>query len=173
MQIIQCDQQYATEILFIFNDAILHSTALYDYEPRTPEMMDSWFAAKQKGNYPVIGLIDNNNQLLGFGTYGIFRERPANKYTVEHSLYVHPEHRGNGYGKILLQELIKAAINQDYHCLIAGIDSGNVISKKLHEQYGFTACGTLKEVGYKFDRWLNLDFYQLLLSTPSSPNEVL
>ena len=169
MQIIQCDQQYTTEILFIFNDAILHSTALYDYEPRTPKMIDDWFATKQKGNYPVIGLINDNNQLLGFGTYGIFRERPAYKYTVEHSLYIHPEHRGKGYGKVLLQEIINAAISQDYHCLVAVIDAENDISKKLHIQFGFKACGNLKEVGFKFGRWLNLDFFQLLLPTPIHP----
>ena len=96
MKVIYCDNKYATQILAIFNEAILNTTALYDYHLRTMKMIEEWFIAKQKGNYPVIGLVDDNDTLLAFGTYGMFRERPAYKYTVEHSLYVHTAHQGKG-----------------------------------------------------------------------------
>ena len=95
------DRSYSRQILDIFNDAIVNSTALYDYKPRTMEMMDQWFAEKEKGNYPVTGAVNEKNTLLAFGSYGIFRNRPAYKYSVEHSLYVHKHHRGKGLGEII------------------------------------------------------------------------
>jgi phosphinothricin acetyltransferase len=133
--------------------------------------MIGWFDVKLKSNFPVIGLVNDREELLGFGTYGTFRAWPAYKYTVEHSLYIERDHRGNGYGKILLQEIIKEAQRQAYHNLIAGIDSSNVNSKKLHESAGFIFAGQIKHAGYKFNRWLDLDFYQLLLPTPAHPTE--
>ena len=171
MKIILCTSDYSSQILEIFNDAILNSTALYDYKPRTMENMDAWFALKSKSNFPVIGLVDEQNSLLGFGSYGTFRAWPAYKYTVEHSLYIHPNQRGQGLGKILLAEIIKSAQLQQYHCLIAGIDSTNEVSIKLHISHGFEFSGRIKHAGYKFSNWLDLDFYQLLLETPLQPNE--
>lgn len=149
----------------------MNSTALYDYTPRTLDSMTPWFDVKVKNNFPVIGLVDSNQTLLAFGTYGTFRAWPAYKYTVEHSLYVHPDHRGKGYGKIILKEIINDATKKDYHNLIAGIDSQNNVSKSLHQSFGFHYCGTIKHAGYKFSRWLDLDFYQLLLASPAHPME--
>jgi phosphinothricin acetyltransferase len=171
MKIINCHREYSEPILNILNEAIVNSTALYDYQPRTLESMVAWFDVKIKNNFPVIGLVNSQNELLGFGSYGTFRAWPAYKYTVEHSLYVHKDHRGNGYGKMILQEIIKEATTQEYHNLIAGIDSSNVPSKNLHESFGFQFAGQIKHAGYKFSRWLDLDFYQLILPTPSQPSE--
>jgi len=169
MQIIDCTADYASQILAILNDAILHSTALYDYQPRTMENMTAWFESKQRGNYPVIGIINDNNQLMAFGSYGPFRAWPAYKYTIEHSLYVQKDHRGKGLGKQILAELIKHAERQEYHCMMAGIDSNNAISLQLHQAFGFVLCGTIRQVGFKFNQWLDLAFYQLLLKTPANP----
>jgi phosphinothricin acetyltransferase len=169
MKIVNCNRSYAAKILDILNEAILHSTALYDYQPRPIESMETWFALKEQHKYPVIGLIDDNGALLAFGSYGSFRAWPAYKYTVEHSVYVHKDHRGKGYGRQILQALIHEARNQQYHCIIAGIDADNKASFALHSSLGFKACGVMQEVGYKFDRWLNLAFYQLLLETPEHP----
>ena len=169
MKVIQCDSSYAGQILAIFNDAILNSTALYDYKPRTPEMMTAWFENKVRGNYPVVGIVNEAGELMGFGSYGSFRDRPAYKYTVEHSLYVAKSWRRQGIGKRLLQEVITKAQGQNYHVLIGGIDSENSASIRLHEQFGFQLAGTLHQVGFKFGRWLDLQFYQLLLSTPANP----
>ena len=169
MELRPCTEQQLPEILDIFNDAILHSTALYDYKTRTLEMMQSWYAAKQKGNFPIVGAFDENNLLLGFSTYGMFRVRPAYKYTLEHSVYVRPDKRGQGLGKILLREIIKKAEQQNFHVLVGVIDASNTISMKLHEAEGFVLTGIMKEVGYKFDKWLDAAFYQLILKTPEHP----
>lgn len=171
MKLIRCSREHAGAILDIFNDAILHTTALYDYQPRPLSSMDGWFDTKEKNRFPVIGLVTPEGQLAGFASYGTFRDRPAYHYTVEGSVYIHKDHRGKGCGKMLLDALIKAAREQDYHCIMAGIDSSNTASIKLHEQFGFSFCGKIKEVGYKFGNWLDLTFYQLLLNTPSEPKE--
>jgi L-amino acid N-acyltransferase len=169
MTIIRCDISYSDQILNIFNEAILNSTALYDYKPRTPEMMMAWFEAKRKGNFPVIGAVNEDRELLGFGSYGSFRAWPAYKYSVEHSIYVDNRFRGQGIGKALLQEIIHSARTQNYHVLVGGIDSQNTASIRMHQRFGFQHAGTIRQVGFKFGRWLDLDFYQLILETPAQP----
>ncbi len=169
MKIIRCDESYSEPILAIFNDAIANTTSLYDYHQRTPEVMQKWFEDKRKENYPVIGVVDETGRLMGFGTYGVFRVRPAYKYTVEHSLYVDAQFRGRGLGNVLMREVIAAAEEQNYHVLVGGVDSSNAVSIALHKKFGFTHCGTLRQVGFKFGRWLDLDFYQLVLKTPAAP----
>jgi L-amino acid N-acyltransferase YncA len=171
MHIIRCDSRYAAPILAILNEAIVNSTALYDYQPRPPESMSGWFEAKQRGDYPVIGALDDKGELMGFGSYGPFRAWPAYKYSVEHSVYVDARYRGRGVGRRLLQELIDAATAQDYHCLIGGIDSSNAASIALHLSLDFEPAGTIRHAGYKFGRWLDLSFYQRLLPTPLQPRD--
>jgi L-amino acid N-acyltransferase len=170
LQFIKCTYPaHADAILDIFNEAIVNSTALYDYQPRQPESMTSWFKTKETGNFPVIGSIDSTNQLLGFASYGTFRNWPAYKYSIEHSVYVHPDHRRQGIGFALMQQLILAATEQQYHTMIGGIDMTNTSSIALHEQLGFKHTGTIQHAGFKFGRWLDLGFYQLLLETPVEP----
>ena len=161
--------RHGAQILAIFNEAIATSTALYDYKPRAPESMGPWFEAKAKGGFPVIGLEDAGGQLLAFASYGTFRAWPAYKYTVEHSVYVHGDHRGRGFGRIVMQELIAAARARDVHCTVGGIDATNAASIALHEKLGFRHAGTLPQVGFKFGRWLDLAFYLLHLDTPTQP----
>jgi len=132
-------------------------------------MMSGWFDAKSKGNYPVIGIESEAGELMGFGSYGTFRAWPAYKYSVEHSVYVDGRFRRQGIGKRLLEELIGAAQRQNYHLLIGGIDATNSASIALHERLGFTHSGTIRQAGFKFGRWLDLSFYQLILSTPLQP----
>jgi phosphinothricin acetyltransferase len=173
MKIIQCDEiNHGNQILEIFNYEIINSTALFDYKIRTKDMMKTWFENKKKCNYPVIGVENDEGILMGFVSYGPFRACPAYKYTVEHSLYVNQKFRGNGIGDILMTEIIKAAIGQQYHVIIAGIEAGNKISIKLHEKHKFIFCGKIKHAGYKFGNWLDLDFMQLILKTPIEPNEM-
>jgi phosphinothricin acetyltransferase len=169
VRLIECDRTRSAEILAILNEAIVNSTALYDYQPRTMAMMDAWFDVKAKGNYPVIGAVDDSGRLLGFATYGVFRERPGYKYTVEHSVYVDRDCRRRGIGRALLTALIERAKAQNYHTIIGGIDADNAVSIELHKKLGFTFCAEFREVGFKFGRWLNVVFYQLILETPSRP----
>jgi phosphinothricin acetyltransferase len=161
--------RHAEAILGIFNEAILNSTALYDYEPRTMESMVKWFEAKRQGGFPVLGLEDAQGQLLAFGSYGTFRAWPAYKYTVEHSVYVHAGHRGRGLGRQVMQALMVQARQDNLHAMIGGIDASNTASIALHVQLGFQHVGTLPHVGFKFGRWLDLSFYQWVLDTPAQP----
>ncbi|HTA95721.1 MAG TPA: GNAT family N-acetyltransferase [Verrucomicrobiae bacterium] len=172
MRVVQCERKrHAEAILAIFNDAIVNSTALYDHKPRTIEMMSGWFDAKIKGKFPVIGIENDADELMGFVSYGTFRAWPAYKYSVEHSVYVDARFRGQGIGKCLLQEIIVAAKEQNYHTLVGGIDATNSVSIHLHEKLGFTFCGTIRQAGFKFGRWLDLSFYQLILATPFNPTD--
>lgn len=168
--LVQCTfEQHAAAILDILNDAIIHSTALYDYQPRQMQNMVTWFEAKRAGHFPVIGIEDAQGTLLAFGSYGSFRAFPAYKYTVEHSVYVHKNHRGHGLGAHIMQALMAAAKEQDLHAMVGAIDANNAGSIALHERLGFKHVGTLPQVGFKFGRWLDLAFYQLLLDTPAQP----
>ncbi|MDR6984759.1 phosphinothricin acetyltransferase [Rheinheimera pacifica] len=170
MQFVTCTHEsHATAVLEIFNDAIVNSTALYDYKPRAPESMVGWFKAKEVGRFPIIGAVTPDGQLLGFGSYGTFRAWPAYKYSVEHSVYVHKDHRGKGIGLALMRQLIEKAKEQQYHVMIGGIDVTNTGSIALHEKLGFVHAGTIKHAAFKFGRWLDLGFYQLLLETPTHP----
>ena len=108
-------------------------------------------------------------QLVGFGSYGTFRAWPAYKYTVEHSIYIDTRFRGQGHGRVLLEAIVAAAVRQDYHVMVGGIDASNAVSIRLHESLGFTHCGTVAQAGFKFGRWLDLAFYQKILATPASP----
>lgn len=172
MRLVSCtEERHAQAILAIFNEAILNSTALYDYEPRDLEFMAGWFAAKRRDGFPVIGCEGGDGRLLGFATYGTFRAWPAYKYSVEHSIYIEREHRGQGLGGQLLGALIEAAGRQGKHTLIAGIDLENAGSIALHERFGFERAGVIRQAGFKFGRWLDLVFYQLLLNGPSNPQD--
>ena len=170
MKMVRCEpRRHSDAILAILNDAIANSTALYDYKPRTPANMVSWFEAKTQKQYPVIGIESDSGDLLGFASYGPFRAWPAYKYTIEHSVYVDARFRGQGVGRKLLEAIIGAAGEQDYHVLVGGIDASNAVSIRLHESLGFRSCGIVKQAGFKFGRWLDLAFYQLILKTPATP----
>jgi L-amino acid N-acyltransferase len=178
MQLITCTyEMHGKAILDILNEAIANSTALYDYYPRTLASMVMWFEAKQAGNFPVLGIVDGTDcqrqtkgqRLLGFASYGHFRAWPAYKYSIEHSVYVHKDFRGQGIGWELMQQLIIQARAQQYHTLIGGIDLANQASIALHLKLGFKHAGTIEQAGFKFGRWLDLGFYQLLLATPDCP----
>jgi L-amino acid N-acyltransferase len=170
--IVRCThERHAAAILDILNEAIVSSTALYDYVPRSPESMRTWFDAKAAKDFPVIGVVDEDGQLLAFASYGTFRAWPAYKYSVEHSVYVHTKQRGNGLGEMLMHELISCAKAQDYHTLVGVIDRDNEASIAFHEKLGFRHGGTLSQVGFKFGRWLDVAFYQLLLASPAMPQD--
>jgi len=158
-------------ILEIYNDAILNTTAVYDYEPHTLEMRRQWFRIKEAQGYPVF-VAEENGNIAGFSSIGPFRAWAAYKYSVENSIYVAAGQRGKGIGKLLLAPLIKAAAELDLHTIIAGIDATNEVSIKLHRSFGFKEVANFKQVGYKFGRWLDLTFMQLLLETPEKPVEV-
>lgn len=172
IRLIDCNEaDHAAAILEILNEAIVHSTALYDYKPRPPEAMATWFGVKRANGFPVIGAVDADGKLLGFASWGTFRAFPANKYTVEHSVYVHASQRGRGLARLLMNELIARARAAQLHVLVGCIDATNSASIRLHEQLGFSHSGTLPQIGFKFGRWLDAAFYQLILETPLQPQD--
>lgn len=168
---VDCDEaRHAPAILAILNDAIVHSTALYDYHPRPPAAMQTWFAAKRAGQFPVLGVEDEHGTLMGFASYGPFRAFPAFKYTVEHSVYVRADHRGKGLGRALLTRLVSVARERGVHVLVGAIDASNAGSIALHQQLGFEPAGVVRQAGFKFNRWLDLAFYQRVLDgSPAQP----
>ena len=159
------DESDLAAILAIYNHAIETTTAVFDYRPHTLQMRRDWLHSKRSANCPIVVAV-NNAEVVGFATYGPFRAWPAYKYTVEHSVYVHRDHRGKGTGMALMKNLIATAREQQFHVMVGGIDADNRTSIAMHEKLGFVHAGTVRHAGYKFGRWLDLAFYQLLLETP-------
>ena len=149
-------------ILEIVNHNILHSTALYDYDTKPYQFIEDWFNEKQNGNWPVIVALEGDT-VVGYGTYGPFRFKQGYRFTIEHSVYVAPGQEGKGVGRLLMAELIRLAKEGGYHCMVGGIDASNIGSIAFHKKFGFTETGVIKEAGYKFGKWLDLMFMQLLL----------
>ena len=149
-------------VLEIINYNIINSTALYDYHPRTLAQQEAIFDDKLQKDFPILVAV-LENKIVGFGYYSEFRLREAYRFTVEHSVYVHPDFQGLKIGHQLLEALIETAKNQKLHTMIAVIDSENQGSVKFHEKYGFKTVGIIKESGYKFDRWLDSVFMQLII----------
>ena len=149
-------------ILDIINDNILHSTSLYDYEPRSLAKQNDLLNDKTAKNFPVI-VAEIDGKIAGFGMYGEFRFRDAYRFTVEHSVYVSKDFKGKGVGGKLLQSLIDLAKKQGLHTMIGVIDAENTESILFHEKYGFKNVGIIKESGFKFNRWLDSVFMQRML----------
>ncbi len=171
-QLVECTPDaHAAAVRDIFNDAIVNTTALYDYRPRSNEVVLQWFGAKARGAYPVLGAVNAAGALCAFASYGPFRPWPAYKYSIEHSVYVHPDARRQGAARLLMEALLRRATEAGYRAMIGGIDADNRASIALHEQLGFTHSGTIAQAGYKFGRWLDLAFYQRLLPGPPRPTE--
>ena len=150
------------KILDIVNHSILHTTANYNYDIQTIDIQTKWFEDKTAKNLPIV-FSELEVEVVGFGSYVQFREKIGYQYTIEHSVYVVDTIIGKGIGSKLLLELIRLAKEQGYHVMIGAIDADNAGSIAFHERFGFVATGTIREVGYKFDHWLDLVFMQLIL----------
>ncbi len=157
-------------ILAIYNDAVLNTTAVYTYRPHTLDMRRQWFREHREAGFPVL-VEEEAGAVAGFATYGQFRPWPAYKYSLEHSIYVHPDFRRRHIATRLMQALLDSANAAGYATMIAGIDADNAASIAMHEGFGFTFAGKIVKAGYKFGRWLDLVFYQKLLDGPKTPVE--
>lgn len=159
------------EILDIYNHVILHTTAVYAYEPHTLDMRKAWYEGKVRDGYPIF-VAEDAGRVVGLSTYGPFRVWPAYKYTVENSVYVAADQRGKGIARLLMQQVIDSVRDRAYHAIIASVDSTNEASLRLHRSLGFAEVAHFREVGYKFGRWLDLKFLELLLpESPAQPRE--
>ena len=149
-------------ILAIYNDVIVNTTAVYDYEPHTPAMRLAWFNVKKEQGFPVF-VAEENGKVLGLSSIGPFRAWAAYQFSVENSIYVAAEARGKGIGKMLMPPIIDAARQLGMHTMLAGIDASNEASIQLHKDFGFEEVAHFKQVGWKFGRWLDLKFLQLII----------
>jgi phosphinothricin acetyltransferase len=146
-------------LVAIYNDVIVTSTAVYFYAPVTLEDRAQWWRARGAQGYPVLVASDASG-VLGFSTFGDFRPFPGYRFTVEHSVHVRADCRGQGIGQDLVKALFPRAGALGKHVMIAGVDAANEASIRFHESLGFEKTGHLREVGHKFDRWLDLVFLQ-------------
>jgi len=158
------------EILRIYNHAVEHTTAVFEYRPHTIDMRREWFRAKQAASLPVL-VAGEAGAVRGFATYGPFRAWPAYKYSVEHSVYVDPAVHRQGIGSALVRAVLDEARARNLHVVMAGITSDNGVSLRLHERLGFKEVAHITEVGFKFGRWLDLKLLQIVFDTPRTPTE--
>jgi phosphinothricin acetyltransferase len=160
-------RQDLPEILKIYNEIIRNTTAVYREVELTAEQGAAWFDGKLGGGYPFIVARDLSG-ITGFGTFGEFRAPPCYQHTVEHSVHVRADCRGQGIGRRLVIELMNLAAAMHKHVMIAGVDADNPVSIKLHESLGFVGVAHFHEVGFKFGRWLDLVFLQCRLPATES-----
>jgi L-amino acid N-acyltransferase YncA len=146
-------------LLAIYNDVIATSTAVYSDVAVTLEDRTQWWRTRLEQGYPVLVAVDQSG-VLGYSTFGDFRPWPGYRFTVEHSVHVRADCRGQGIGKELVPALFPRAAALGKHIMIAGVDAANEASIRFHERLGFEKAGHLREVGQKFDRWLDLVFLQ-------------
>ncbi|MFN4164947.1 MAG: GNAT family N-acetyltransferase [Ferrovibrio sp.] len=152
----------AEAIRAIYNDAVVNTTAVFDYEPRSAEAQAAWLTMKAEQKLPVL-VAEDNGTVLGYASYGQFRPWPAFQFTVENAIYIAPNRRGQGIGRKLLGELIAVARGHGLRSMVAGITAENTASLALHEKLGFERTGLIRDSGWKFERWLDLIFLQRML----------
>ena len=149
-------------ILDIHNDAIRTTTAIWDETEVDLDDRRAWFDGRRSAGLPVL-VAERDGGVAGFATYGPWRPKTGYRFTVENSVYVHPDHRRRGVANALMPELIDRARDSQVHAIVAGIEATNAGSIALHERFGFRQVALLPEVGFKFDRWLDLAYLQLSL----------
>jgi L-amino acid N-acyltransferase len=146
-------------VLAIYNEVIAFSTAVFSEQAVTLEDRERWLAGRHEQGYPVLVASDSSG-VVGFGSFGDFRTWPGYRYTVEHSVHVRADRRGEGIGTALVHALIERAAALGKHVMIAGVEAENAASIRLHEHLGFSVATRLSEVAWKFDRWLDLVFME-------------
>jgi phosphinothricin acetyltransferase len=150
-------------ITAIYNEVLLHSTAIYSDVPATVAERAALWQARNQQNYPTLVACEDD-VITGFASFGDFRSWPGYRFTVEHSVHIHSSFRGRGTGSALLQALIPRAAALGKHVMIGGIDAENAASLRFHERLGFTRVAHFREVGFKFGRYLDLVFVQRLIT---------
>lgn len=146
----------------IYNWYVPRSVCTYQEEDETIESRQRWFAEKQNKHFPVT-VAELDGRIVGWASLGTYRERSAYRFTVENSVYVRHDLHGRGIGKALLADSIERARAAGFKTIIAGIDAEQTASIALHRRFGFVDAGLQRQVGFKFGRWLDVLFLQLML----------
>jgi len=152
-------------MLDIYNHAVLNTTATFDVTPRSAEAQEQWFLEHVPPHPAIVWEQDEGDEkgrILGWASLGSYHTRCAYRFAAEASVYVAPDAQGKGIGEGLLRELIRLGGENGLRTLIGQVTEENAASCSLAEKVGFRRVGTLNEVGYKFDRWLNVVVYQYL-----------
>lgn len=155
------DERDVEAIRAIRNDAIEHSTAVWSSQTVTAEECRDWAAEHLARGALLVAEVDG--EVVGYASWARWRPKEGYRFSAEDSVYVLAGHQGNGVGRALLEALIAAAREGGCHVMVADIEAGNTASIGLHESLGFERVGTLREVGTKFGRWLDLTILQLRL----------
>jgi phosphinothricin acetyltransferase len=163
MQIRDAVEADFDQITAIYNEIVTRSTATYNDRPATREERIAWWNGRLGQGYPVLVAADGA-RVAGFASFGDFRAWPGYRFTVECTIYIHAECRGQGIGTELLKTLAARAAALGKHVMIAGVDSENASSLRFLERFGFERAGCLREVGFKFDRFLDLVFLEYWLN---------
>ncbi|WP_372968610.1 N-acetyltransferase family protein [Microbacterium sp.] len=158
-------------ITAIYNDAVLHTTSIWNEDAVDLADRTAWFADRTARGYPVIVAVDGSG-VLGYATFGDWRPHSGYRHTVEHSVYVRDGERGRGIGKALMIELIHRARTLGKHVMVAAVESSNTGSIIMHKRLDFLQVGRMPQVGAKFDRWLDLTFLQLVLDERPFPDDI-
>ncbi|ROQ47947.1 GNAT family N-acetyltransferase [Pseudomonas putida] len=153
----------------IYNDAVLNTLAIWNEQTVDLGNRQAWFAARQAQSYPILVAVNEAGDVLGYASFGDWRPFEGFRHTVEHSVYIRSDQRGQGLGPLLMQALIERARGCGKHVMVAAIESGNTASIRLHERLGFTLNGQMPQVGVKFGKWLDLTFMQLMLAPGAQP----
>lgn len=157
----------APAIAAIYAHHVIHGTATFDTVPRTPAETAAKIAQFAAPGWPYL-VATRDGQILGYAYAAQFRDRPAYGFACENSVYLHPDHIGQGHGKVLLEALITAATAAGFRQMIAVIAGGEAASVALHTRAGFRHNGTMQAVGRKFGRWLDTIYMQLALGAGDS-----
>lgn len=156
-------------ILQIYNDAVRNSTAIWNDRLVDLDERRTWLAERHAQGYPVLVAVDERQQVIGYASFAPWRPHDGFRHTVENSVYVRPDQRGSGVGRSLMLTLIECARQLGKHVMVAAIESENRASVHMHQQLGFMHVGQMRQVGCKFDRWLDLTLMQLNLNRTSAP----
>ena len=158
----------AGAIAAIYNDAVRHTTAILMEGEVDAANRAQWMEARQGIGYPVL-VAEAGGRVLGYAAFGDWRPFDGFRGTVENSVYVAPEARGQGVAQALLAALIPRARACGKHVIVAAITAENTASLRLHEKLGFVETARMPQVGQKFGRWLDLVFLQLQLDPAPTP----
>ncbi|HEV2557176.1 MAG TPA: GNAT family N-acetyltransferase [Microvirga sp.] len=142
-------------ILAIHNHHIAHTLAIWRYELADLAERRAWLEERRAKGYPVV-VVEESGEMVAYGSYGPFRAGEGYHRTVENSIYVREDRQRRGYARALMMALIERARSEGRHVMVAGIGLPNEPSVKLHASLGFQEVGTMREIGWKFDRWLDL-----------------
>ncbi len=145
----------------IYNHYVACSTCTYQVEPSTDQERRQWYDAHD-GLHPIT-VAEVDGQVVAWGSLSRFHPRAAYDRTVEDSLYVHHEWQRKGFGRAVLEDLISRARELGHHTVIAIISADQIASVAIHRALGFETVGDMKEVGFKFGRWLDIVYMQLML----------